>query len=109
MRRLKGGKPRRFKDHRRTEAKRWEQDYGTVAERFPPRDRLGREVVALAADMLADYRAMRLAKRGTASARRKTAGLLLGALRVAADGANGHEPLDLARAIQQAQAATDDV
>ena len=90
MRRLQGAKPRRFKDHRRMAARRWAADYGTIAERYPPRDALGREVVALAADMLADYRTMRITQRGTASARRKAAGLFLGALRVAADGANGH-------------------
>ncbi len=95
MRRLKGQKPRRFRDHRRAEAKRWAEDYDTIAERHPPKDKLGREIVALAADMLGDYKALRLSKRGTASARRKTAGLFLGALRATVDGAspgdhNGH-------------------
>lgn len=80
MKRLAGGKPRRYRDHRRKEAKRWGEDYAAVAERYPPRDRLARELIALAADMLGDYEALRLSRRATASARRKAASRLEEAL-----------------------------
>lgn len=102
MRRLKGGKPRRFKDHRRTEAKRWAEDYGTIAEKCKPKLRLERELVAAAADMLGDYKAMRQSKRGTKSAQRKTLGLFLGALRAARNGHAEPEGFDLARQLQAA-------
>lgn len=93
MKALKGRKPRRFKDHRRREAKRWAEDYEAIAEQCQPGARLERELVALAADMLGDYKAMRQARRGTRSAQRKTLGLFLGALRAARDRASGQEPL----------------
>ena len=99
MKALAGKKPRRFKDHRRKVARRWSEDYDAIAERYPPRDRLGRELIAITADQLTDYKALRRSKRATPSALRKTAGLVLGALRAVADGGgNGHqEPkLDLA-------------
>lgn len=66
--------------------------YDMVAARHVPRDALGREVVALCADMLGDYRAARMSKKTTASARRKLAGLLLGALRAARDESGEERP-----------------
>jgi len=89
MRRLKGGKPRRFSDHRRTEARPYNVAYGAVVERHKPVDRLGHELAGIAADLLVDYQALRRSKRGKPSARRKTIGLLLGALRAAGDAGNG--------------------
>lgn len=94
MSRLKGGKPRRFPDHRRLEAKPYNRAYAAVTGRYQPADRLGCELAAIAADLLTDYQALRRSKRGKASARRKTAGLFLGALRAVREGVsangNGH-------------------
>ncbi len=92
MKRLKGGKPRRFKDHRRLEARPYNAAYEAIAERYPPQDRLACRIAGVAADLLVDYERLAQSKRRTAragSARRKTAGLLLGALRSAAGGMNG--------------------
>ena len=114
MRALKGRKPRRHKDHRRREAKPYNRAYDEIAARFPPKDALGRRVIGMTADMAVDYEKLAVTRKPTSlaaramSARRKAFGLFLGGLRVAAATANGHEPLDLARAIQAAQAETDD-
>jgi hypothetical protein len=111
--RLKAGKPRRFADHRRAEARPYNRVYEEIAERFPPRDRLGRRVIGMTADMAVDYECLASPQKPSArearamSARRKSFGLFLGGLRVVAAATNGHEPLDLARAIQQAQTETD--
>jgi hypothetical protein len=95
MRRLKGGKPRRFKDHRRAEAVRYNRAYDAIAERFPPPDRMARMVAGMAADLFVSYDRLASSQRPTkrtASAKRKTAGLILGALRALGGGspANGH-------------------
>ena len=114
MNRLKGGKPRRFKDHRRLEAKAYNTAYGEIATRYPPKDRLGARVTGMTADMAVDYERLAASRKPSAlearamSARRKSFGLFLGGLRVVAADANGHKPLDLARAIAAAQAETDD-
>lgn len=102
MRRLKGGKPRRFKDHRRREAGPYNAAFMDIAMRHPPKDHLARRLVGMAADLLVDYEALAQSRKRTpraASARRKTAGLLLGALRVVREGMNGDaepESFDLA-------------
>ena len=101
MRRLARGKPRRYPDHRRLEAGPYNTTYRAIAERYPPRDRLACKILGVAADLLVDYERLSQSRRRTArmaSARRKTAGLLLGALRAARDGVNGQgaEP-DVAR------------
>jgi hypothetical protein len=92
MRRLKGGKPRRFGDHRRTEARPFNAAYAMITGRYEPADRLGCELAGIAADLLCDYQALRRSKRGKAGQRRKTIGLFLGALRVVGAGHNGHKP-----------------
>ncbi len=102
MRRLKGGKPRRFKDHRRLEARPYNAAYQAITERYPPKDRLACRIAGVAADFFVEYERLAQSKRQTArtrSARRKTAGLLLGALRSAAGGANGHGEPDVAAAL----------
>jgi hypothetical protein len=95
MSRLKHGKPRRFPDHRRLVAKRYNEAFDVIAERYPPQDRLASRLVGVAADLLVEYEQSRTpTARVKASARRKTIGLLLGALRAARNGAggrNGHE------------------
>lgn len=97
MKRLKGGKPRRYPDHRRLEARPYNAAYTAIVERYPPKDRLACRIVGVAADLLVEYERLSQAKRRTAragSARRKTAGLLLGALRAAAGGMNGQAGAD---------------
>lgn len=118
MKRLKGGKPRRFKDHRRLEARQYNACYAAIAERYPPKDRLACRIAGLAADLLVEYERLSQSKRRTArtgSARRKTAGLLLGALRSAAGGVNGDgrqptpdELLDRAHAAMRREADADE-
>ena len=94
-RRLKAAMPRRFKDHRTTDAKRWSAVYAAIAERYPPADALGRKLTAVAADLLCQYEdlqaAGKAARKRNASAARKTTGLLFGMLRVLAS-SNGSEP-----------------
>lgn len=92
MKRLKGGKPRRFTDHRKAEARPYNDAYAMIAARYTPPDRLACELIGIAADLFVDYKALRQSKRAKASARRKTAGLFLGALRAAREGVNGQAP-----------------
>ncbi len=105
---LGGRKPRRFKDHRRQEARRWAESYGAIAERYPPKDALARKLTAIAADFHRDYVDLRsvgkAAQKKQASPIRKTAGLFLATLRVLGGGSgNGHGEKDLARLIQETQ------
>jgi len=84
--------PRRYADHRKVEARPFRAAYDALAERYPPTDRLARLVTGIAADLVVEYERLAQSRRQTpraASARRKTAGLILGALRAVADGANG--------------------
>ena len=102
--RLKAGKPRRFPDHRRLEAKAYNRAYDAIAERYPPRDRLACRLAGLAADLLVEYERLASTRKRTArmaSAKRKTAGLILGGLRAVADGHNGHAAPDLARLLSE--------
>ncbi len=79
---LQGGMPRRYADHRSRKAKEFRVIYEEVVEAYPPRHRLGRRIAALLVDLLQDYDALQRSKRkATRSARRKTLGLLYGALR----------------------------
>ena len=89
VRKLKGGKPRRFKDHRRREARPYLNAYDAIAERYPPPDRLGRRLVSIGADLLLAYDTLAQARQTprVRSARRKTVGLILGMLREVAGGA----------------------
>ena len=94
MRALRGAIPRRFKDHRCADARRYTAAWRAIAGRFPgAHDDLGRRLIAVAADTLLEYeRLAQLAQRPrVASARRKYAGLLLGVLRTLA-GAEPPEP-----------------
>ena len=105
---LANDKPRRYVDHRTREARVWAEGYNHIAERYPPRDGLARELTAMAADLLQDYAdlrsAGRAAQRKNLSPIRKTTGLFLATLRILGDGGNGQrEPDDLARMIQEAQ------
>jgi hypothetical protein len=101
MGRLKDGKPRRYADHRRLEAQPYNKAFAAVAERYPPPDRLGRRLVGLVADLWVEYERLASTRKRTArtaSARRKTAGLILGGLRAVAEGqTNGAAAPDLAR------------
>lgn len=96
MRRLKGGLPRRFKDHRTRTARLYREAYLTIVERYQPRDRLAARVTAMASDLLLDYETLRQSKAATSSAKRKTAGLFLGALReLSRTNHKPEEPFDL--------------
>ncbi len=90
MRALAGGMPRRFKDHRTQVALVYREAYRAIAERYPPKDRLASRLTAMAADLLLDYERLRRSPRAKDSARRKAAGILLGAIRAAAGASNGH-------------------
>lgn len=85
-RRLKAAKPRRYPDHRVRDAKRWSEHYDTVAARYEPKDKLDRQMVAIAADLFLAYEDIMTASKATrqkkASAARKSVGLILGTLRV---------------------------
>jgi hypothetical protein len=102
MSRLKDGKPRRYRDHRRLEAKPYNRAYSDLVGRYPPQDRLACRLVGLVADLLVDYERLARSRKVTArttSAKRKTAGLILGGLRVVATGTNGHGGDDLSAAL----------
>ncbi len=110
---LASDKPRRYVDHRTREARVWAEGYNRIAERYPPRDGLARELTAMAADLLRDYADLRSAgrdaQRKNLSPIRKTAGLFLATLRILGGGGNGQrEPEDLARLIAAAREGTSD-
>lgn len=87
--------PRRFEDHRRVEARQWSKAYNDIIERYPPRDNLARELTAIAADFLEDYKELRRsAGRKNMSPVRKSAGLFLATLRVLQGGGNGKRGLE---------------
>jgi hypothetical protein len=95
MKRLKGGKPRRYKDHRRLEARPYNAAFAAIAERYRPPDRMACMVAGMVADLFVAYDKLAQSQRPTkrtASAKRKTAGLILGALRALGgeSPANGH-------------------
>ena len=101
---LSGRKPRRYKDHRTREARRWAESYSAIAERYPPKDALARKLIALCADIDQDYARLRsagkAAQKKQASPIRKTAGLFLATLRILGGGGNGQrEPEDIAAAL----------
>ncbi len=105
---LSNNKPRRYADHRTREARQWAEGYDDIAQRYPPRDGLARELTAMAADLLRDYAdlrsAGRAAQRKNLSPIRKTTGLFLATLRLLGDGGNGQrQPEDLALMIQRAR------
>lgn len=95
---LKQRMPRRFKDHRASEARRYRKIYNAISERFPPRDAWGRKLTATLSDLMFDYEQMRLAGKVSRarrqSAARKTAGLILGMSRVLERSAGPQEPGD---------------
>ena len=102
MSRLKHGKPRRYPDHRRLEARPYNVAYAEIIGRYPPPDRLACRLAGVVADLLVEYERLASSRKRTArtaSAKRKTAGLILGGLRVVGSGTNEHAPDDLSAAL----------
>ena len=82
QRNLRGGMPRRYRDHRSRAGKRYRENYLAVIGAFPPKDQFGRFLAGMMADLMVDYETTRRTKRKNARGyRRKLVGNLFGMLR----------------------------
>ena len=91
---LKDGMPRRHQDARSRHARRYRALYQAITEAHPPKHRWGRWLASMLADLAYDYENLRLNKRrGARLQRRKTMGLIFGALREV-KAASGHAAAD---------------
>lgn len=103
---LKDGLPRRYVDARSRPARRYRELFSQITEAFPPRNRLGKTMAGMLADVLLDYESLRLnKKKGARSARRKTTGLSMGLLREVRN-LSGHAGDDLAAELAKLTSAS---